>query len=183
MVTKIVWDGKKERRVSEDDDRRKVCFMHTASIDRIEAHIENQDRDQIQSTKDRAEESKAFSTFIGKAQVAGLIFLAIYAAGFLYTRSVDVEAKATAALQRVMIDNNNARNAEMKSDSRILFFKLENLTSEISKSNIQFEKANTQNEKLIQMLIEREEQHGQAARDRLQQTTPAKKRWDEVYTE
>ena len=115
-----IWNGK-ERRV-EEEDRRQLCFLHSKTLDRIEAHLETQEKTSQQQ-----------ENFISQAKIVGYIAITLYAASFLYPYILNERVESDIELHRNLIDSNSKRISDVRGDQQILIFKIEILTNELQK--------------------------------------------------
>lgn len=127
------WMGEERR---SDEERRQTCLSHKESLTKIEHRLDFQ-----------IPINRRFDNFIAQAKVIGIVFTFVYFGGFVYTYNHKQDSSRVLEVQRALIDQNSNRISNVQGDYKALFVRLDSLTKEMQKANIQ-------NAKLLDALLD-----------------------------
>lgn len=128
----VTW-MEEERR--DDGERRQACLSHKESIGKVEHRLDVQ-----------IPINRRFDNFIAQAKVIGIVFTLVYFGAFTYTYNHKQDSSRVLEVHRALIDSNSDRISNVQGDYKALFVRLDSLTREMQKANIQ-------NAKLLDALL------------------------------
>ena len=119
-----VWDGV-ERRLNEEE-RRKICFLHQEQIHEIETDIKTNEL-----------RIGLLEIFRGRAEIVGVIAAMIFIGSFSYTKTHKDNARVEFTEIKMNVSRNSERIFDNRGDYKVLMADLRNLIKTVDESNKQ----------------------------------------------
>ena len=129
-----LWDGMERR---EEDDRRKICYLHQDTIEDLKKDIVDNTGaiHTIETVKIPASEK-----FRGQVVTVGVIATLIWVGGFMYSYTNKQEASVDHAELHRMSDINRAKISTIGGTQQAVLVEIKNLVKAVEKSNTLSEK-------------------------------------------